>query len=175
MTAATTRKSKPNESRSFPDPSAMRDAVATPTHLQPRKLCNNPTPPRLDFTLHMMTPCLSFPSDLSHITYHSMPVLPPHAAPPPRDAPSHAIIWEHWYFLGSEHDPPDNVKEIISISSLSCSTWALKHAVLTMFLLLSLFMLLSNDRHLSARTRLTLPVFCKCHCVCRQSKHQGRE
>lgn len=42
MTAATTQKSKPNELRSFPDPSAMRDAVAAPisTHLL-HKLCIN--------------------------------------------------------------------------------------------------------------------------------------
>lgn len=42
MTAATTRKSKPNESRSFPDPSATRDAAAAPrcTHL-PHELCDN--------------------------------------------------------------------------------------------------------------------------------------
>jgi len=43
MTAATTQKSKPNESRSFPDPSAMRDAVAAPnyTHSLHHKLCIN--------------------------------------------------------------------------------------------------------------------------------------
>lgn len=112
MTAATTRKSKPNESRSFPDPSAMRDAVAAPAHLLSHKLCNNP-PSSTGFHPAYYDSLSLISSDLSHIMYHSMPVLPPHAAPPPWDAPSHAIIWENWYFFGSEHDPLDNVKEII--------------------------------------------------------------
>lgn len=61
MMAATTQKSKPNESQSFPDPSAMRDAVAAlhHTHPLPHKLYNN-HPLLLDLTPHMMTPCFSF-------------------------------------------------------------------------------------------------------------------
>lgn len=87
MTAATTRKSKPNESRSFPDPSAMRDAVATPTHLLPHELCNNPPSstgfhPAYDDSLFLIS------SDLSHVVYHSMPVLP-HMLPLLHGTPLH--------------------------------------------------------------------------------------
>lgn len=58
MTAATTQKSKPNESRSFPDPSAMRDAVAAMSyiHLQQKLLLT----PSLDFSLIMVTHCFIF-------------------------------------------------------------------------------------------------------------------
>lgn len=57
MTAATTRKSKPNESRSFPDPSAMRDAAASPSyiHLHQKLLTLS-----LDIPLIMVTHCFSF-------------------------------------------------------------------------------------------------------------------
>lgn len=103
--AATTRKSKPNESQSFPDPSAMRDAVAAPTHFLPHKLSNYSTGfhPAYDDSL-------SLTSDLSYIMYHSMPVQPRHPALPPWDPLSRTIILENWYFFGSEHDPLDNVK-----------------------------------------------------------------
>lgn len=51
MTAVATRKSKPNESRSFPDLLARRDAAAA--HL-PHTLCDNLLP-LLDFTLNTTT------------------------------------------------------------------------------------------------------------------------
>lgn len=94
MTAATTRKSKPNESRSFPDPSAMRDTVAT--HLLPHKLCNNPPSSTgfhsaCDDSLFLISP------DSLHIMCRSVSV---HAAPLSWVDPLHTIIWENWYFLG---------------------------------------------------------------------------
>lgn len=111
MTAATTRKSKPNESRSFPDPSAMRDAVAAPypPHSLSHKLCNN-SPSSTGFHLAYDDSLFLISSDLSYI----MPVHPPHAAPTPLDAPSHATIYLRKLILFRlEHDPLDNVKEII--------------------------------------------------------------
>lgn len=115
MTAATTRKSKPNESRSFPDPSAMRDAVATPyhTHLLPHKLYNNPTS---SSGFHSAYDDSSFliSSDLSLITYHLMPVLPtPSCCPSSMGCPFICHHMEKLVLFGSDHDPVDNVKEII--------------------------------------------------------------
>ena len=123
-----------NQSQMNRDPSLIPRLCETQwrptTHLLPRKLCNNP-PLSTGFHLAYDDSLPLISSDLSHIMYRSMPGLPPHAGPPPWDAPSHAVIWENWYFSGSEHDPLDNVKEIIWISCLRCCTWALKHAVLT--------------------------------------------
>lgn len=112
-------------------------------------------------------------SNLLHIMYHSMPVLPPCAAPPPWDAPSYATIWKNWYFWGFEQDPLDNVKQMILISSLCFSTLSLQHIVLTgdhVFIAFCMSLLVSHSsRYLLSICLVTVTA------VCCQSKHQGKE
>lgn len=83
--AATIGRSKPNESRSFPDPSTTRDAVAT--HLLPHPHSDN-LPSSAGFLSAYDDSLCVISSDVSHVIYCSVSVLPVlDAASPPVECP----------------------------------------------------------------------------------------
>lgn len=103
--AATIGKSKPNESRSFPDPSTPRDAVAT--HLLPHPHSDNLSSSAGFHSANVIA------SDWSPTMYQCLLcqylILPPL----PQNPPSQANIWKNSDFFWGQQDQLDNVKDCI--------------------------------------------------------------